>query len=262
VPPPARRFAERLAIPIILVLVAVALGACSPSAPQLADRVFLSVAVTDGGAARPLVPGTRIRLGFEGSDLSASAGCNAMGGPYRVDAGVLIADALATTDMGCDADRAAQDQWLGILLAGKPTLRLAGDDLTLERGAVVIHLVDRRIAEPDVPLVGPTWTVDSLIDGDATSSVPGGATATLVFHGDGTIDVRPGCNQGGGTWSSVAGGIEISSIGLTKKACEGPAGQLETAVMAVLGAGTLVVDIDSTVLTLRAGGRGLQLRAS
>ena len=166
------------------------------------------------------------------------------------------------TAMGCDAERDAQDQWLIKLLGSRPTVRLAGDELTLVSDATTVTLRDRKIVEPDVALVGPTWTVVSLMDGGTVSSVPGDAVATIVLAGDGSMTINPGCNQGGATWVAVGGGLQISAILLTKKACAGAAGQLEGAVLAVLGSGTVAAAIDSNVLTLQAGRRGLQLRAS
>jgi heat shock protein HslJ len=252
----------RLAIGLIVLAAVTNLAACAATAPALAERVFLSVAVTDGGAPRPLVAGTRIRLDFRASDLGASAGCNSIGGTYKIDGGSLVFESGAMTDMGCDAERAAQDQWLIKLLGSRPTVRLAGDELTLVSDATTVTLRDRRVVEPDVALVGPTWTVVSLMDGDAVSSVPGTAVATIVFAGDGSLTLHAGCNQGGATWVATGGGLQIAAIVLTKKACAGAEGQLESAVLAVLGSGTVGADIDSNVLTLQAGQRGLQLRAS
>ena len=255
---PVRRLVAALAAIVVLGTVA----GCAGSAPQLAGRAFLSVGVTDGGAAKPLVAGTRVRIDFRDSDLSASAGCNTLGGPFRADNGTLITDSLAMTEMGCDPDRAAQDQWLAQLLGSRPSIRLAGDELTLQAGTVVVRLMDRRVADPDVALAGPTWTVVSIINGDAVSSVPDGATATLQFHDDGTVSVSAGCNVGNATWVAAAGGIRFGALGLTKKACFGAAGELENAVVAVLAAGDVGATIQASMLTLVAGGRGLQLQAS
>jgi heat shock protein HslJ len=166
------------------------------------------------------------------------------------------------TDMACDPDRMTQDIWLAQLLESKPAVRLNGDELILESGWIVVRLLDRRVVEPDVALSGHVWTVVSIVDGDAVSSVPAGATATLTFNGDGTLDVNDGCNQGSARWIAAAGGIEVSDLVLTKKACDGPGGQLESAVVSVLRAGTIAAAIDADVLTLQAGGKGLQLRAS
>jgi heat shock protein HslJ len=253
-----RRLPTVLALAGLLTLMA----GCAATAPQVAGRTFLSVAVTDGGAARPLVAGTRIRLDFRQTDLGASAGCNSMGATYRIENGLLIIEGGAVTEMACDAERMAQDDWLFGLLGSKPAIRLIGDELVLESGSTVVRLLDRKVVEPDVALTGPTWTVASIISGGTVSSVPAGATATLVFHADGTLAVDAGCNTGSATWKAVGGGIEVSGLGLTKMACQGAAAQLESAVIAVLRAGTIAAAIDSDMLTLQAGAEGLQLRAS
>lgn len=252
---------RRLATGFALVAILAATAGCAGSTATLADRTFLSVAVTDGGTARPLVAGTRIRLDFRASDLGASAGCNTIGGTYRIDGGRLVFEGGTMTEMGCDQDRDAQDQWLVQLLGSKPAARLTGDELILESGSIVVRLLDRKIVEPDVALTGPTWAVVSIVSGDAVSSVPNGATATLVFRADGSLDVNAGCNQGGARWKVAGTGIEVSDLVLTKKACEGAGGQLESAVVGVLRAGTLAASIDSNLLTLQAGAQGLQLRA-
>jgi heat shock protein HslJ len=254
----ARRIATALALASFL---GSAVG-CAASAPQLAGRAFLSVAVTDGGAARPLVAGTRIRLDFRDSDLGASAGCNSIGGTYRMEAGRLVFEGGSMTEMGCDQDRDAQDQWLVQLLGSRPSVRLVADELTLESGSIIVRLLDRKIVEPDVALTGPTWTVVSIITGAAVSSAPQGATATLVFKDGGTLTVDAGCNQGEARWKAVTSGIEVADLILTKKACEGPGGQLESAVVSVLRGGSIAAAIEGDLLTLQAGAQGLQLRAS
>jgi heat shock protein HslJ len=263
----------RLAARIAVLALAGSLSACgsgasptptpAPTQPEvLAGRTFLSVAITDGGADRPLVQGTRIRLDLRETDLTASAGCNTMGGQYRIDGGRLIVDQLATTDMGCPAALGAQDTWLAELLGSQPTIALDGNDLTLTSGSIILRMQDRRVAEPDRALVGPLWTVDSIISGDAVSSIPNGATATIMFASDGTLTVFTGCNQGGATWTQAAGAIEVRDLVLTKKACAGSGRPLEAAVVAVLRAGTVGVTIEADVLTLQAGSSGLQLRAT
>lgn len=253
-----RRLATGLALAVLMTTAA----GCAASSPALAGREFLSVAVTDGGAAKALVAGTRIRLNFKASDLGASAGCNSLGGTYRIDSGRLIFEGGSMTEMGCDPNRDAQDQWLIQLLASKPATRLTGDELVLESGSVVVRLLDRKVVEPDVALVGPTWTVVSIITGDAVQSIPDGVIAALVFKGDGTVDVNAGCNQGGATWKAVGSGIEVADLALTKRACEGAGGQLESALVGVLRAGSIAAAIDSDLLTLQAGAQGLQLRAT
>jgi heat shock protein HslJ len=134
-------------------------------------------------------------------------------------------------------------------------------DLTLDNGTTIIRLVDRTIAEPDLNIVGPTWTVTSVTEGDPVSSVPAGATATLTFNADGSVDVNAGCNRGRGSWALAGSGLAFRDVFLTKMACPDPAGSLETAVLAVINQGTLQASIKANVLTLQGGGRGLRLSA-
>ncbi len=251
-----------IAAGLALLLLMSAGAACNAAAPQPMDRAFLSVAVTDGGAARPLVAGTRIRLDFRGNELGANAGCNSIGGTYSIQNGTLLLDAAGMTEMGCDQPRHDQDEWLIELLSSRPAFRMSGDELTLESGPVVVRLMDRRIVEPDVALVGRTWTVDAIVSGDAVSSIPGGAVATLRFHADGTVDVNTGCNQGSGTWETVGPGIEISALMLTKRACDQVNGGLEGAVLSLIEAGPMAAEIEANTLRLQAGQHGLHLRAS
>jgi heat shock protein HslJ len=241
----------------------VSLAGCQAGASlSLAGREFLSVGITDGGAPFALVPGTRVRLSFTDSNLTASAGCNTFGATYRIEGGRLVVDGGAMTEMGCDDARDRQDQWLFAFLGSRPAVALAGNDLTLDNGPTIMRLVDRTIAEPDLHLVGPTWTVTSIIEGDAVSSVPAGATATLVFHDGGTVDVNTGCNRGGGSWALDGATLTLRDVFLTKMACAEPAGSLEGAVLAVINQGTLQMSIKASLLTLQAGGRGLQLTGS
>lgn len=248
------------ALVALVALAATIAAACTAAPASLSGRQFLSVDVA--GAPRPLVAGTRIRLEFGPTDLGASAGCNHIGGTYRIDGNRLVFDGAGMTEMGCDPERHAQDDWLVEFLGSRPTVRLVVNDLFLESGSTVVRLLDREVAEPDLNIVGPTWTVESIITGDAVASVPDGLAATLVFKADGTVEVNPGCNRGSGTWKLEGGGIRISEIGLTKMACDGPAGALEASVLRVLDAGTLVASIDASSLTLQAGNDGLQLRGS
>jgi heat shock protein HslJ len=248
----------------LCALLAILLAACAAAGPTatLEGRAFLSTSVTDGGAERPLVAGTQIRLGFADGRISASAGCNTMGGVYRVDGGALVLpDGLATTEMGCDPPRHAQDDWLSAFLAARPALRLADSELALEGGGTVIRLLDREVADPDLPLVGTLWTIDSIITGDAVSSVPAGAVATIRLLGDGRAEIQTGCNTGGARVEIGEGTLRFADIVVTEMACAGAAGQLEQAVFAVLQPGAVVsYRIEARSLTLMAGANGLGLQ--
>ncbi len=246
---------------LAIVLLVPSLAACETLAPNLRDRAFLSVAVTEAGAPRPLVAGTRIALRFAAADLGATAGCNTLGGTYRMESGRLLFEPGAQTAMGCAPDLEAQDAWLVAFLDSDPMVRFVGNELTLDNGSIAIRLLDREIAEPDLNIAGPTWTVESIIDGDTVSSVPAGATATLHFKADGSIEVDAGCNRGSGTWRLEGAGIRVENLILTKMACAGAGAMLEGAVLGVLEADSNTADIKSNMLTLQAGANGLQFEA-
>jgi heat shock protein HslJ len=216
--------------------------------------------VTEDGTDRPLVDGTRIRLTFTDGQLGASAGCNTLGGGYRIEDDRLLFEGGGMTEMGCDDERHAQDDWLVAFLGSQPDVAQDGDKLTLTSGATVIALQDAEVAEPDLPLTGTTWTVDSIISGDAVSSVPNGAVATIVFTDDGRVELDNGCNVGGGTYEVTDGTLHVSELMTTLRACEAAEAQLESAVMGVLNAEEITYAIDSGTLTLMAGDQGLGLR--
>jgi heat shock protein HslJ len=247
----------------VLVIGLVLLAACgSGSGPSLDGRTFLSTAVTDGGAPFDLVPNTRIRLSFTDGQLGASAGCNTIGGTYRIDGDTLVFEGGGMTEMGCDPDRHAQDDWLSEVLGARPTIVLTGNDLSLTAGDVVIRLLDREVADPDLALVGTLWTVDSIFSGGAVSSVPAGAVATIRFDEDGRVSVNTGCNSGQGSYEVTDGTLRLLDIAVTEMACPGDAGALESAVLPVLGADELTYAIEAGSLTLMAGDIGLGLRGS
>jgi heat shock protein HslJ len=57
------------------------------------------------------------------------------------------------------------------------------------------------------------------------------------------------------------GTLRLGSIVLTDMACQGPAGELERMVIAVLQADSLTWEIDASRLTLAAGDRAVTFRA-
>jgi heat shock protein HslJ len=227
----------------------------------LDGRQFIATSVMNGDDEFPLVPGTRISISFN-DGIQANAGCNQLFASYTLDGDRLIIDGVGGTEMGCEQPLMAQDQWLSTFLDSDPTYALNGNDLTLTSGDFVITLSDREVVDPDQPLTNVTWTLTSLISGDAVSSLPEGVLATLLFHDDGTVDVQTGCNSGGGTYTVEGDRITFGPIALTRMACAGAAGAVETAVAAVLGAGETTYTIDASTLTLMAGADGLQYSAA
>src|SRR6185295_12708203 len=81
VPQPKRHHSLATGLALLFL---VSLAGCQAAASlSLTNREFLSTGIVDGGAAFDLVPGTRVRLTFADTSLSASAGCNTFGASYR-----------------------------------------------------------------------------------------------------------------------------------------------------------------------------------
>lgn len=262
------RTTATLAVSLLLLLVA-----CGESTTSAGSgggnpwgRHFLSVSVTEDAEDRPLVAGTRIRLSFrEDGSLGASAGCNSMGGQAEIRDGRLVLAGLSMTEMGCDPDRHAQDEWLAGFLTSRPRFHLDDSLLTLTGEETEIRLQDREVADPDRPLRGTRWEVDSVIEGDAVSSVPEEAGAHLVFAADSDgFGGSTGCNQVGGRAEidEAAGTVTFGDVVTTKMACEDDRMQLEGDVLDVVD-GTVDYDIEAGRLWLRhPDGKGLGLQAS
>jgi heat shock protein HslJ len=256
-----------------LIVVAVLLTACgaaatdptaSPSATpgSLEGRTFVSAFVTRGGAPFQLEPNTNLRITFQNGRVTASAGCNTISGAVAIQGNLLVVSELATTDMACaPPPLMAQEQWFAGVVGSRPTLALDGDNLTITAPNTVIAMVDRAVAEPDAKLVGPLWTVDTIIAGESASSVPQDVTATLQFDANGGLTLNTGCNSGGGRYAADATTIAFTDLVTTKRACAGSGNVLETAVMEVLRANSVPFSIDAQTLTLTAGAAGLQLTA-
>lgn len=226
-------------------------GPDGPSVLAIDGATYLSDTVT----GQTLVDGSRLTLNFDGGRLGASAGCNSMGGDFTVDDGVLTVGDMAMTEMACDEPLMTQEQWYAQFLTSGPTITQDGDRITLVSGDVTLVMLDREVADPDRPLEGTTWIIDSMIDADSVSSV--GVTGTLVFE-DGTVSVDTGCNTGSATYTVADDGtVTFGALGLTKMACpKDGANEMESAMVQVL-TGTVTVEIEAASITLTNGDAGL-----
>lgn len=255
----------RAAMAVVGMLLLVGCGSLAGSGglSDLRGRTFLSTGVMENGHAKPLVAGTRIRLSFdeEGRRIGANAGCNHMGGEARVEGGRLLVGDMAMTAMACDGGRGEQDAWLAQFLASAPTIRLSAEELVLANNTTEIRFLDRKVADPDRPLVGTLWIVESIVDRDTASSIPQGAVAQLLVNGDGTFTGNTGCNHMGGAATVAAPRIRFAGVFTTKMACEQDRMRLEQSVLDVLR-DEVGYEIEADLLRLRhASGKGLDLRA-
>lgn len=196
----------RYALALLALIVVATVSACGDDdasvdtgggAAALAAE-YLSIEVTEAGAPRPLVEGTVISLRFDDGRVGASLGCNQLGAGYELDGDRLVVEELSTTEMGCDPERHAQDEWFAGILQSEPTVVVDGDTVTLTSGETVVRFVDREVAEPDRELVGTTWEVDGFADGqepdDAAMSMAVDPPGIVRFEERGFVTGDDGCN--------------------------------------------------------------------
>ncbi len=240
------------------------LGACGGSdsvgeprsrAEQLDGRTFVAQQLSQDGASLPLAPGSTMTVGFSGGKLTASAGCNTMGGSFTIEGTALVVGTLAMTEMACAEAIMAQEQWLSHLLSSKPTVGIEGVSLTLAGEGSTAVLIDRAVAEAAPPIRGTTWLLTTVITGQTASTPPTGVESTLLIEGD-RLTIQGGCNRGGATVTITDGVLTTGPFMMTKMACE-PAGQaLDQTLLDVFGAAptsrvegqNLFIDADTTSL--------------
>ena len=103
--------------------------------PQLAGTEWRFVAI-DGQA--PV--SDRARMAFTAERISATAGCNGMGGTWTMEGERLVGGPYASTMMFCDG-LMEQERAIGALLAEKPVVSVTGDRLTLNSASHKAELV-------------------------------------------------------------------------------------------------------------------------
>ena len=176
-----------------------------------------------------------------------------MGGAFTVSDGTfVVSEDLRATQMGCSPELQAQDEFLSQFFRSSPAIELDDESLTLTGVDATIEFQDRRVAEPDLPLEGTQWTVDSLVSADAVSSVPTGSEPELQFA-DGKVTGTTGCNTLNGPAEVGNATITFGPLATTRMACVD--GQdVEQHVLAVLsGQVTYAIDADTLQLSSPSG---------
>ncbi|MFC5176134.1 META domain-containing protein [Nocardioides taihuensis] len=186
-----------------------------------------------------------VRLTLRDGTIAFTASCNHFSGTATWDDGVLRTSQLGGTEIGCDEERAAQDEWLVRFFSSGPELRLDGTDLRVGSGADAIWFVPAdEVQDPSAEpgdaedLVGPTWALTQIgeVDGDSTGMmvVPDSVTSTLVLTDGGEVQVQYGCNSGGGTYRLSGDQIRFAHMMSTMMACQDVRGEVESDVQQVL----------------------------
>ncbi len=222
-------------------------------AAELSGREFL----LDSSEGFSLVEDTTLRLSFRDAELNFSAGCNSHFAGYTVCDGNLCIDGIGSTEIGCTPELAAQDMWLAEFFGSQPSLMLDADQLTITGAEATLVFLDSEVADPDRPLTGATWTVDTFIDGGAASNFALQDEPTLLFNDDGNVDLFTGCNNGSAEYAVDGDRIAFSNVITDDAACEGGANEAERRFIQVVTDGLSDFEIDANRLTLMRGDVGI-----
>ena len=118
---------SRIALTFCLPLFAAACAMPEDSGSDLAGSQWTLEQIDGVSPSSP----AGARLSFERERLAASAGCNSIGGPWRVDGLRLIAGPLVQTEMYCEGRVWEQERALSALLSAGPVITREGDVLVL-----------------------------------------------------------------------------------------------------------------------------------
>lgn len=213
-----------LALFVLVVMLAAACGSSSEapapgaggddgSAADVLGQWELERGTLDGSAF-PLVEGYRVTFQLEADgSFSGRAACNGYGGTASLDGASLDIAEWFITEMGCEPAVTASEQAFISVLQRSLTLDREGDLLLMTGDGVDLQFS----LVPPVPtseLVGTTWQLHSLFEGQAASSILG--DATLRLDEDGTFVGSTGCRELTGTY--VIAGDEI---GITQMSADG-----------------------------------------
>lgn len=246
----------------LLVAACTAAGAPSPSVAgpiELTGDWQLASGTVDG-APFPMPAGAQITLTVKGTTIGGRAACNHYGGDLVVDAdGTPRFNVSSMTEMACEEPvMAAESAFLAAMSRIRDVGR-DGDRLTL-RGQGLELVFDRLAPPPVAELVGTDWVLESLVDGDAVSSVAGDP-ASLRFDAGGTVAGGTGCRTFSGKWIEANGGITFPEWGMDQTECDPALQSQDSHVVGVLEG--FRVAIDGHTLTLMGdGGQGLVYRAA
>ncbi len=262
--------ATAVRVGVLLAIAAGLVAGCSDNGKQEhkpaaspTGRTFVSTSV--GGAQIP--GGGPMTLTFTDGKISANSGCNTANGTVDLTNGILHVGSLASTLMACPDERGQADSWQERVLTELPKWRLDDSTLTLTAKDTTVTLLDKKIAQPDRPLIGTTWIVSALMTPDAQirSQTLDDVKPTLTIAADGGVSGSAGCNRmtGHATPAPTTNGPDVTfQIGTTKMTCAPEIMEVEQAVLKALE-GKTTATIDADTLTLRnTNGAGLTLRAA
>jgi heat shock protein HslJ len=242
---------------VVAALLALLASACGVGPVAGLDGEWILQRGTIEGQPLELVQGARVSLRIDGAEVGGTAACNQYGGEMERDGDRITFGALFQTEMACDGPIMALETAYLDGLSRVDTARRDADQLRLTGPATELDFTLLQ-PTPDVDPVGTSWRLESLITGDAVSSVFG--EAALLLAVDGTLSGSTGCRSFGGSYTLETDELEVTDLVVDQRACDDQSAGQDGQVLELLG-GPLRVTISGDRMTLMGGANGLDYRA-
>jgi heat shock protein HslJ len=249
---------------LVLALVLVACGTDEPSNDPgegvAIDGAWVLVAATVDGETLPLDDQWRVTMTIDGSTINGRAACNSYGGTVSIDKGAFSVGDLARTQMACGpAVMEIESKFMrGLSNVSGFTRSDAGASLT---GDAVEYTFELLPPVPTAELIGPTWVLDTIIQGEAATSTAATAEpAELVLGTDGTFAGSTGCRDISGEYIVSGDTVHFTSFGADGDCSADLAWQDGQVITVLEGGFTAAIEGDRLTLT-GSGGEALSYRA-
>jgi len=227
-------------------------GSTAPSDFDFNGTWQLQAGTLDG-VELPASADGQITMTIDGTQIGGSA-CNIYGGTIAIDGASVTIGALSMTEMACEEPLMTTEATYMAALAKVTGAERSGDELRLHGdGVELTYSLVPPVA--DAELTGTTWILDSLISGNAVSTV-GGDPATLEFTDDGTFTGGTGCRGFGASYAAAGAQVTVSDFVNDDRGCAEGLTPQDEHVLEVLVNGFNVA-IDGNRLTLMNGALGL-----
>ena len=224
------------------------------------DGAWVLVVGTVDGMTLALNDQYRVTMTIEGSEISGRAACNGYGGSVSIEDGTFFLNEVFLTAMGCEPEVMEIESIFMQGLSNVTSATRSGDTALLT-GDGVDYTFEIVPPVPTADLIGPTWVLDTIIQGETASSTTSTADpATLSFDPDGTFTGGTGCREISGEYVVTGDTVQFTSFGAAGE-CGSEVQSQDGQVISVLESG-FIVEVDGNRLTVTApGGEGLSYRA-
>lgn len=209
------------------------------------------------GQPLALVADRVVTLRIDGDEVGGTAACNIYGGTIERDGSSIAISALSMTEMGCDEPTMALEAAYLAALVAVTTADRAESSLLLEGPGVELAF-GLEVPEPDAGLVGTAWSLESMVTGDAVSSVLG--PATLVLEEDGTMRGSTGCRDFTARYELSGADLRVSDLAVDQVECEEGVASQDAHVLGTFE-GQVRLSIEGSRLSISGPDRGLDYLA-